>query len=319
MDEVTKLLSDHGYDICFEIGHGTFSHCYVCYSHRYGCQFVCKVIHIESEEKRKGFIMTFHQELDALVKLMHPNIINVYDSFAEGNYYVLVLEYCQNGSLEDLVNSKTPIDHKLLLAYVKQNLGCLSYMHENNICHHDIKPSNILIDKFNRVKFADFGISQILKKDEKSMVFGGSVAFMAPEQFLKSPYNSFKADVWSFGVTLYMLTFGTLPFMAHNVMDMYSLMASGKYALPIDCPMEIRKLLLHSLEPDVEKRWTSKQLYEFACSSSSFAEKSPIAPRAKSLINGRCFSLPRYEHHLSIFPSLVVPDITKKKIRNQIM
>ena len=257
--------------------------------------------------------MTFHQEYLVLSKMMHPNIINIYDYFNEKNYYVLVLKFCENGSLEDYLIQNENIPESKLMEWAKQILGALSYMHQNNASHHDIKPSNILIDSFGRIKLADFGIAQFLQKNEKSMIYGGSVAFIAPEQFLKVPYDSFKADAWSFGVTLYMLRFhGRLPFFGNNMMEIHSLMSKGFFEIPDHCSYEFRQIFNHALDPNVETRWSVSQLLDYVCKTSSGVTKHCVPNRSRSLINGRSSSLPRYEGHLNMMPSIIVPSIPRK-------
>lgn len=318
-DKLIELLTKHGYSIKEEIGHGTFSKCYLCDSEKYKVPFVCKVIKIDGQANAKGYETTFYSELNALTKLMHPNVINIYDRFIEGDYYVLVLEYCSGGNLLHYIRDNGAIEPYKCIILARQILEVLTYVHSNNISHHDIKPSNIFIDKFNRVKLADFGISQIVRKDEKSTIFGGSVAYMAPEMFHKMPYNSFKSDIWAFGVTLYqMVTGGMLPFNGNNIIEMLSQICSSNYELPPGCSPQIATLLKHSLEPNVEERWSAKQLRDYLKSCESNSASSTIIPKKLRKVGSamRPMSLILSESpppQMSSFsPSLVIPSLHRR-------
>ena len=310
-ERLSQILNKHGYAIKTEIGHGTFAKCYLCDSEKYNSPFVCKVIRISPEIAKKGYETTFYSELNALIKLMHPNVINIYDHFCEEEYYVLVLEYCSGGNLLQYIEKWGPIEPYKIIILARQILECLTYVHSNNICHHDIKPSNIFIDAFNRVKLADFGISQILQKNEMSIMYGGSIAYLAPEVFQKLPYDSFKADIWSFGVTLYqMITGGNLPYCGNNIMELLHSIFQKKYILPKNCPKELRMLLKNSLNPNPEKRWTAKQLRDYL---QSVQNSTPIStPRRitrTSSLREKSFS--QCESPYSM-PSLVRPVIYRK-------
>ncbi|EAX88175.1 hypothetical protein TVAG_242590 [Trichomonas vaginalis G3] len=85
---------------------------------------------------------------------------------------------------------------------------------------------------------------------------------MAPEQFKKMPYSAYQSDIWAFGVTLFMIAFGRLPFIGHTIPEVISSICSGIYTIPMNCPKEIRTLIQHSLELKPEDRWTAKQLLD---------------------------------------------------------
>ena len=111
----------------------------------------------------------------------------------------------------------------------------IAHCHENGVCHWDLKPDNILIDKNNEVKVIDFGLSKHLGKNIntfKSRV--GTPAYMAPEVILGNPYDC-KADIWSLGVIMYTLITGTLPFIEDSLEETFTSITSGKccFTLPV--------------------------------------------------------------------------------------
>lgn len=96
-------------------------------------------------------------------------------------------------------------------------LRAITHCHENEICHRDIKPDNILIDKTDNVKVIDFGLSKYFDKNISTLESRvGTPAYMAPEVVMGKTYDN-KCDVWALGVTMYQLLTGQVPFLGDNL------------------------------------------------------------------------------------------------------
>lgn len=241
------FFSLHGYNCIKEIGHGGFGVCYLASCDKYpDTEFAIKVIH----DKDQTFCDQYKDELEALRLLDHPNIIKVYDFFKEGNFFFIVLEYCTNGTLESYIKINGPIREPLLSSYVQQLIDGFTYMHNKNVAHHDIKTTNILIDKYNRLKIADFGFSQKHQPNALSKVYCGTGIFVAPEIIMKKPYDPFKSDIWSLGITIYRMVTGTYPFTGKNQNSVFIAQMKG---LPKGQPQNVYERLWKSMlvfEPD---------------------------------------------------------------------
>lgn len=105
-------------------------------------------------------------------------------------------------------------------------------MHQNNVIHRDIKLDNILLDKDFKPKICDFGISNLVEKGKKIQDTGGTPAYLAPEVIKAEGKVSYKSDVWSLGVLLYLLTFGIVPFKSNDMQKLYNKIIIGKYNFP---------------------------------------------------------------------------------------
>ena len=129
----------------------------------------------------------------------------------------MVFEYIDKGDLVKYFKENALLDEEPLQDFFLKILRAIEYLHKQNIIHRDIKLDNILIDRNMNPKICDFGISSEKETGKKIYDTGGTPAFLAPEVILGQGEVDFKTDVWSLGVLLYLLTFGTVPFEADNV------------------------------------------------------------------------------------------------------
>ncbi|OHS93979.1 CAMK family protein kinase [Tritrichomonas foetus] len=184
------------------------------HSNRYQCELVAKV-----SEKVQGCEEVNDAEVSNLVRLNHPNIISMYEYFTDDIFLYIILEYCPGGSLNDVVKAIGPLKSDNLIKACYQILLALRHCHGMGIAHRDLKPANVLVDKNNRCKLADFGISNLIK-EKQSTTFGGTKPYMAPEILLHCQHDPFKADVWSLAVTFFQLATGSFPWNTVNEKEM---------------------------------------------------------------------------------------------------
>ena len=164
------------------------------------------------EQYRKKFV----KEANNLAELWHPNIVRVIDVFEENGTDYYVMEYLEGGSLRDLVKQKGIIAEEEALRYVSLIGYALNYMHtEKHMCHFDVKPSNIMLDKNGVPKLIDFGISKNYDNEgnqTSSTPVGISKGFAPLEQYQQSVTEfSPQTDIYALGATLYYLLTGDVP------------------------------------------------------------------------------------------------------------
>ena len=172
-----------------------------------------KIIHKELSENVE-MIKRFKREAELVAKLKHPNIVQIYeDGVFEGRYY-MILEYMENGSLDNFIKRVKP-DLKKVLNYLVPIFSALEFIHSKGIVHRDLKPSNILLDKDLTTKLTDFGIATFLWTGNTRITTTntaiGTIAYMSPEQSQDSKRVDHRSDIYSMGVILYELTTGMLP------------------------------------------------------------------------------------------------------------
>ncbi|KAK8863586.1 hypothetical protein M9Y10_011273 [Tritrichomonas musculus] len=257
--EIVMTLAKHNYELKEKIGSGGFASVYKCKNIRYNEIFCVKVIEVP-EGAKESLVMSFDSEFQTLVKIIHPNIITLFDHFRSEHCLFLILEYCPNGSCADLiVKNGGPLEVPKLIELFRIILQAINYIHSIGIAHRDIKPQNILIDVHHRPKLADFGLAEFYQADQKKAKYGGSLAYMAPELVLKKEFNAEAVDIWALGISFFQITTGTLPWVTPQVAK--EIMA-GFVFIPNEIDPQISQLLRKMLQAEPSRRPTSSQLLQ---------------------------------------------------------
>ena len=144
---------------------------------------------------------------------------------------LLSMELCAGGDLLNYVRKRKKLDEEEAKVLFKQIIQGLGYIHKKRILHRDIKLDNILLDGKGKVKIADFGVSKYVKPHDIMHEQSGTPAYIAPEILREKGYAGFQADIWSAGVVLYAMLFGTVPFKASNMKELHKMIIKGKYNL----------------------------------------------------------------------------------------
>lgn len=179
----------------------------------------------EPLDKDDKFLNRFRHEAQAVAKLSHPNIVNIYDVANAGGVQYLVMEYVEGCSLKEYLDKNAPLSVDEALNIFQQLLQALQHAHENNVIHRDIKPHNLLLDtRHNNVRVTDFGLAitaedmTINAAEESGSDIMGSVYYMSPEQ-IKGETVSAATDIYSAGVLLYEMLCGERPFDGDNAVE----------------------------------------------------------------------------------------------------
>ena len=159
-------------------------------------------------------------ETNLMKKLNHPNVTKILEMFEDDEYILITMEYINGGNLFSFVKKRRKLSEKTAKFLFRQIILGIKHIHSQKIVHRDIKLENILIDLNNNIKICDFGIGRILSS-KKQMLHDkcGTPMYMAPEILLSSKtkgYEGFPVDIWSSGISLYIMLSGTLPFNLKN-------------------------------------------------------------------------------------------------------
>jgi serine/threonine protein kinase len=164
-----------------------------------------------------AFAGHFSREAQALAKLNHSNIVQVFDFGQAGGFYYFLMEYVDGVTLSTMIRQASiPVEEAQRI--VIEICHALQYAHDEGIVHRDIKPSNIMLDKKGRVKITDFGLARLMQENRKdsagggqSAVFMGTPQYMAPEQIDHPGKVDRRADIYGLGVVLYEMLTRQLP------------------------------------------------------------------------------------------------------------
>lgn len=203
------------YEILEKIGSGGMSVVYKAKCHTLNRLVAIKVLK-EEFASDENFVSKFKMEAQAAARLSHPNIVNVYDVVDEENLHYIVMELIEGITLKNYIEKKELLDSKEAIGIAIQVAQGIAAAHEQHIIHRDIKPQNMIISKDGKVKVADFGIARAVSSQTvNSSAAVGSVHYISPEQ-ARGGYCDERGDIYSFGITLYEMVTGRVPFEGDN-------------------------------------------------------------------------------------------------------
>ncbi len=236
----------------------------------------------EIDDRKKRLL----REARAAGRLLHPNIVTLFDAGeAEGLLY-LAFEFVEGVDLAGRLDSPSRLSLRDVLRIARQSADALDYAHSQGIVHRDIKPSNILLDRAGRVKIADFGIAKMAGQSTELTMVGsvmGSPQYLSPEQ-IKGEDLDGRSDVFSLGVVIYEILSGKRPFEGDTITSLvYQIL--HKELPPISelraVPPRLEGLMRRMLAKDREDRLTAGEAArELAVIEMELSDETLSAPAA---------------------------------------
>eukprot|EP00667_Euglena_gracilis_P007711 EG_transcript_7796 len=268
----TKSIDE--YDLGDNVGKGAYGKVKTCRHKKSGQMYAMKIVDKRRLQKitKPGSLKTefdkVMMEIEIMKSLQHPNVVKMYeviDDPESGKVY-LIMEFCAGGRIFDFEGDQEGMakdQPERLKKYIVAIANGLDYLHGQRIYHRDLKPDNILTDASDHIKLTDFGVSTVTGEDGVLTQTEGTPAFNAPEEFDdKLHVAGDKADIWSFGVTVYCTAFGYLPFMGSSIQDIGEAIKTQKEKYPGWADPMLVDLLKKFLQKDPAKRVTLKQVLE---------------------------------------------------------
>lgn len=195
------------------LGQGGAAVVYQIEDRQLGVARALKLMVAADEDSRIVLRRRLHDEARAMARLAHPNVLAVHDVGEGEGYDWVVMDLAEGGSLAQKIEAG-PVDRALAVRWVIEVLRALQAAHAVGIVHRDVKPQNILLDRYGHAQLADFGIAlmgeEMLRTTRTGMVLG-SLAYMAPEQRIDARKVTQEADIYAVGATLHHLLTGASP------------------------------------------------------------------------------------------------------------
>lgn len=208
----------------------------------------------------------FQNEAEALSSLNHPNIATIFDIDETEGQRFIALELLPGGTLRSKVRENQSAGHEmplpLVVSYALQVADGLAHAHKRNIIHRDVKTENIMLTEDGKIKITDFGLAKLRTASQVTNTGStvGTAAYMSPEQIRGEEINM-QSDIFSFGVVLYELTTGRLPFRGeHQAALSYSIVHEEPVAvgsLREKIPPSLMEIIAKCLSKDKADRYQS--------------------------------------------------------------
>ncbi|XP_050511522.1 ribosomal protein S6 kinase alpha-3 isoform X2 [Diabrotica virgifera virgifera] len=181
-------------------------------------------------------------ERNILVDVEHPFIVKLHYAFqTEGKLY-LVLDFLRGGDLFSRLSKEVMFTEDDVKFYLAELALALNHLHSLGIIYRDLKPENVLLDSDGHIALTDFGLSKLPLGEGKAYSFCGTVEYMAPE-VVNRHGHTFAADWWSFGVLMYEMLTGVLPFQGANRRETMNQILKAKLGMPANLSPEAQSLL----------------------------------------------------------------------------
>lgn len=221
--------------------------------------------HLSDDER---FVARFRREALAVAKLIHPNIVQVYDTGVDDGRHFIVMEYVEGRSGAQILQRQGPLDAETAAEIGAQSCAGLDYAHRRGIIHRDVKPGNLMIvggpvgGGEMTVKLTDFGIARAVEQTRITQVGSvvGTAAYLSPEQ-VRGEEATPATDVYALGVVLYQFLTGRLPYEGSSLAEL-AVRQQNERPLPPstyndEVPETLGAAVLRALEGDPARRYAS--------------------------------------------------------------
>ena len=204
MKKIQEIPNHPNFFIESELGSGGYGSVYKVKDKNNGSVYAIKTINIKQNNKQD-----IEKEINILKIFNSEYIVKYFDSFSDDNYCYIVMEYCDDSDLSKLIKEHKEknelIEETTIFNIINSIYLGLKEIHAKNIIHRDFRPKNIFLNKNNKIKIGDFGISKKLVNQKYTTTKKGDYHYMAPEMLVKHAKYNNKVDIWSLGCIIYEL------------------------------------------------------------------------------------------------------------------
>eukprot|EP00930_Biecheleria_cincta_P098988 TRINITY_DN90643_c0_g1_i1.p1 TRINITY_DN90643_c0_g1~~TRINITY_DN90643_c0_g1_i1.p1 ORF type:complete len:735 (-),score=130.42 TRINITY_DN90643_c0_g1_i1:40-2244(-) len=225
-------IGPSSFEVVQLLGRGAFGEVFQVRHKRTGQDYAMKV-QLKHKIFSQQLLRYAKTERNLLAYIRHPYIVSLHYAFQTPSHLVLVLQYCSGGSLQQLIRKSLGqvFNERLAQLYTAEILLALIHLHERSVLFRDLKPDNVVIDKYRHAMLTDFGLSKEGVVGRSARTFCGSVAYVAPE-ILLGKMHGHTVDIYNLGVLLYNMLTGMPPFFDAEKDKMHLNIKLAKLELP---------------------------------------------------------------------------------------
>ena len=244
------------------LGKGGFAKCYEfsCAENKkiFAGKVIAKSSLVKSRAKQKLI-----SEIKIHKSLHHPQIVAFEHYFEDTENVYILLEICQNQTLNDLLKRRKRLTEIEVQCYIVQLIKALKYLHSHRVIHRDLKLGNLFLTDKMELKVGDFGLATKLDfEGERKRTVCGTPNYIAPEILDGKTGHSYEVDIWSLGVIIYTLIIGKPPFETRDVKTTYKRIKMNAYSFPESAIISdsAKNLITQILVTDPSKRPSLDQI-----------------------------------------------------------
>jgi CHASE2 domain-containing sensor protein/predicted Ser/Thr protein kinase len=250
------------YEVIRELGKGAMGVVYLGKDPKINREVAIKTLRFEDEfdaADMSAMKERFFREAESAGRLVHPNIVTIYDAGDDGDISYIAMELLSGTDLKDFTTKGKLLSVNETLGIIAKVADALDYAHQQGVVHRDIKPANIMRLKDGTIKVTDFGIARITSQSKTATgTVMGTPSYMSPEQLAGSKVDG-RADLFSLGVTLYEMLTGEKPFTGESVATLMFRIANTPHqsitTLRADLPPGTEEIINTALQKTPDERY----------------------------------------------------------------
>ena len=211
-----------------------------------------------SNKAKDDFMLKhFKEEANHYLLLNHPNIPKLVDFVIDDGRRYLIMEYVKGMDLGKYLQANGPLNEDMTIHFFTMILNTIADLHQQNILHLDIKPSNIMVTEGLDIKILDLGISAMVSEGENLKKKCGSPSFMAPEQ-IRGEKLGFYTDIYQIGVTLFNMVTGKLPFGGNSQQEIFDNICNSDIPRIKDYGISVNEQIQTVIDKSMQKNWEDR-------------------------------------------------------------
>jgi len=256
--EIKTLRPDH-FDFLKTIGKGSFGRVYLVRYKTDGQIYAMKILGKTKILKRNEIKHVMAERNVLKSNINHPFLVSLHYSFQTKEKLYFVLDFLNGGELFHHLQKERSFTETRARFYAAEIATAIGYLHSCGIIYRDLKPENLILDRFGHVLLTDFGLcKESIRSNDTTNTFCGTPEYLAPEIIQRKPYGH-AVDWWTLGAVLYEMMFGLPPFYSKDHKEMYEKIVYSTLTIPSSASPNARQILKDLLSKDKEKRLGSQK------------------------------------------------------------